>query len=1104
MWLTRFAIRQPTIITLFFLAVALFGVIGFFQMGVNINPNVQFPVVSVYAGYPGASPQEIERLVIRPIEDQLQNVRHVDKIFARAQEGAGTIIIQLKLGSNVDFAATDVQQAVDAARVNLPADLDPPIVAKEDPNAQPILTEYMTSTKLSPVELSNLVENEIVPALKGVHGVGFVNVSGEFIREVHVNPDPARLMMLGATPLDVYNSVNQGNVSFPGGRLDEAFREATVGVRADITDPAQIAQLPLVVPNASPNQIKIGDVAKVVDTYQDHRLASDVNGQPAIVLNVAHDSDADTQRTTTAIRDEFKKLQIKYPEARFSELEADEDFLHEAVGGVMQNLFEGILLTALVLLLFLHVMRSALVVMIAIPTSILATFLVMWMLGFSIDLLSLMGLSLTIGILVDDSIVVIENITRHREMGKPPEEAAITGRTEIGNAAIAITLVDVVVFTPIAFMGGIVGQFLREYGLVIVTATLFSLLVSFTLTPLLAAHWALVRKPKMTLLSQRTIALTLAVVGGLSVLAIGLNLIKVVSGPMLIALLMLTASIAVLVLVYNHFNGWFDGLRAWYHDVMLPKALRHPYIVGFGSLGLVLASLVTVGTLVPFEFQPNTEYGAAVASLTYPVGTPIEVTAAGAERMAAELRKRTDVRDVVVNVGQDSNDVTGGYVANLQVDLKPDKRHDEHLVVEQIRNMGSLVPGAVITAGGAQNGGGADLTYTLLGTPENLYPAADKLVAFIKKLPNTIDVTATSEIVGPRLEIDIDRAKAAALGVSPQAAAMTARAAVGGIIATKLRMPEGLVNAIVQLPAGIRNDYRNLTYVPVRAQDGVTLVPLSDIATFKWVTEPPTLRRQDRQRIVRVFASTVGGAPIGPIDSKVQEVLKQPGFLPPGVNVQAEGDTQFLGDTINKIGIALLTSFVLIYMLLVILYRNYLEPLIIMLSIPVALVGALGILAFCNIVHMVAPDVRFFAGQTLNIFSMLGIVMLMGLVAKNGILLVDYANTLHARGMSIIDAVRESAAVRFRPIMMTTAAMIMGMLPLALGFTEGAEFRKSMGTVIIGGLTSSLLLTLFLVPVMYVVVVGAVERWRQRRLARRLVLASDEDEAVGGTLPSTS
>ncbi|HZV80139.1 MAG TPA: efflux RND transporter permease subunit [Candidatus Binatus sp.] len=1097
MWLTRFAIRQPTIVTLFFVAVALFGIIGFFSMGVNVNPPVTFPAVTVYASYPGASPAEVERLVIRPIEDQLQNIRHVEKIFARSQEGGGAIFVQLKLGANVDFAATDVQQAVDAARVNLPADLDPPIVAKEDPNAQPILTEYLTSTTLSPVQLSNLVENEVVPALKSVPGVGYVNVSGQFIRQVNVEPNAARLQMLGATPLDVVNSISQGNVSMPGGRLDEAFREATVGVRADITDPAQIAQLPLAVPNASKNQIKVGDVATVSDTYQDHRLASEVNGQPAVVLNVAHDSDADTQRTTKAVRAAFAQLAAKYPQARFSELSADEDFLHEAINGVMSNLFEGVLLTALVLLLFLHVFRSAAVVMIAIPTSILATFLVMWILGFSIDLLSLMGLSLTIGILVDDSIVVIENITRHREMGKPPEEAAIVGRTEIGNAAIAITLVDVVVFTPIAFMGGIVGQFLREYGLVIVTATLFSLLVSFTLTPLLSAHWALVRKPKQTTLSQRAIAISLVVAGVVSLLAVAARVAGFIKDPLMVALLMLTFGVAVLVLLYNHFNGWFESVRKFYHDKLLPSALRHPYVVGFGSLALVIITLIVAVAIVPTEFQPDTEYGSASASITYPVGTPIAVTTAGAERMAAELRKRDDVREVVVNVGADTNDVTGGYVANLQVNLKPERRHDQHIVVDLMRHMGYLVPGAYINAGGE---GGAEMIYTLLGDPDKLYPVADKLVAYIKKIPNTIDVVATSEIVGPRLEIDINRPKAATLGVSPQAAAETARAAVGGVIATKLRQPEGLVNAIVQLPPSTRNDFRNLTYVPVRANDGVTLVPLVDVADFHWVTEPPTLRRQDRQRIVRVFADTVGGAPIGPIDNKVQAILRSPGFLPPGVRVQAEGDTQFLGDTMNKIGIALLTSFVLIYMLLVILYRSYLTPLIIMLSIPVAAVGALGILILSNLVHMVLPDLRWFAGQTLNIFSMLGIVMLMGLVAKNGILLVDYANTLHGRGLALVDAMRESAAIRFRPIMMTTAAMIVGMLPLALGFTEGAEFRKSMGTVIIGGLTSSLLLTLFLVPVMYVVIVGAVERYQQRKLARMTLLAPDEDEAVGSPL----
>ena len=1114
MWLTRFAIRQPTVVTLFFLAVALFGLIGYFQMGVNIYPSVSFPVVSIYAPYPGASPQEIERLIIRPIEDQLQNVRHVENMFARSQEGAASFGIRLKLGTNLDFAAQDVQQAINAARVNLPADLDPPIVTKEDPNAQPIVTEYVTSSKLTPVELSNLIQTEVVPTLKGVKGVGYVNVSGEFIRQVNINPDLARLQMIGATPIDLINSVGAGNVSLPGGRLDEPYREATVGVRADITDPAQIARLPLTVPGASQNQLRVADVATVVDTYQDHRLASTVNGAAAIVLTVAHDTDADTKRTTASIRDSFKALAIKYPEVKFAELQADENFLGEAVSGVMQNLFEGVLLTALVLLLFLHVWRSALVVMISIPSSILATFLVMWMLGFSVDLLSLMGLSLTIGILVDDSIVVLENITRHREMGKPPEEAAIVGRTEIGGAAIAITLVDVVVFTPIAFMGGIVGQFLREYALVIVTATMFSLLVSFTLAPLLAAHWALVRKPKQTQLSQRAIVGILIALLVVGIIGLFLHVTPVIY--------LMLAIVAGVTLAFNRFTEWFETARKVYHDHWLPLALGftvinrrsarryspfilwHGWIVIVGSFVLVVAAFALVGVgLVPTEFQPATEYGTALASITYPVGTPISVTTAGAERLGRELMKRTDVKDVVVNIGTDLNDVTGGYVANLQVDLKPDKRHDEHRVVEQIRTLGYLVPGATIQAGGGQNGGFADLTYTLSGAPEELQAAADKLVAYIKTLPNTVGVIATSSIVGPRLEIDIDRDKAALLGVSPQAAATTARAAVGGVIATKLRTNEGLVDAIVQLPPEVRNDFRNVETVQVRAADG-TLIPLVSVANFRWVSEPPTLRRLDRQRIVRVFANMANGAPIGPVDQKVSAVLKQPSFLPKGVKVKAEGDVQFLQDTITKIGIALLTSFVLIYMLLVVLYRSYLEPFIIMMSIPLAAVGALGILALGNVLHMLFPEVRYFAGQTLNLFSMLGGVMLMGLVAKNGILLVDYANTLHNRGLGVLEAMRESAAIRFRPIIMTTAAMIVGMLPLATGWTEGAEFRKSMGTVIIGGLTSSLLLTLFLVPVVYVGVVSWVEAWRAERRKQRLTLTTEEEEAEPVREPVTA
>jgi len=1069
MWLTRFSLRQPIIITLFFLAIAVFGLVSYFTMGENITPNVQFPFVSVQAEYPGAGPEEIERLVIQPIEDQLQNVRHVDQIIATGQEGSGFIGVRFKLGTNLDTASSDVQQAVNAARANLPADLNPPIVQRFDPSSEPILQETVTSNSMSPVALSNFVEKVIIPALQSQPGVGEVQAGGEFTRQITVEPDPGKLLAVNATLADVINAVGQGNVSLPGGRLDQPFQEATVGVRADITNAQQIAQLPLSIfgsginaqsgstaggsPGGSGTQLRVGDVARIVDGTADQRIISLVNGKPGMVIDVSRDSDGDTKNTTSVVRDEFKKLQAQYPQITFSEFSADELFMHDSISGVLQNLGEGVILTALVLLLFLHVWRSAFVVMIAIPASLLATFTVMKALGFTIDVLSLMGLSLIIGILVDDSIVVLENITRHREMGKGPDEAAVTGRTEIGGAAIAITLVDVVVFAPIAFMSGIIGEYMREFGLVVVTATLFSLLVSFTLTPLLAAKWAVLRKPRPPQGFFRT------------------------------------------------FVDWFEGVRKSYHNLGLPWALRHPYLVFFGSFGLVIASIIVGVVMIPGEFQPYTEWGEAVVTVTYPPGTPIGVTRAGAMRLTQAIGKMDAVQAVHINVGQASNgfsDTLSGNVAGIDVVLDPKKRHQERAVVKAIDGLGGLVPGAQIVAAGAQNGGGADITYTLAGPPDALDVVAEKLKRFIQMIPGTTDVQTSNSVAGPRLDIQVDRSKAALLQVSPQTAATVARAAIGGVIATKVRQPEGLIDTVVQLPADVRNTVSNVQAITVRAEDG-TLVPLLDVANFDWTKEPLVIEREDRQRIVRVTANMIGGAPSGPVLGKIDKAVAAPGFLPVGVTTKKEGDTKLYGELVGNILFALGTSFALIYMLLVVLYRSYLEPLVIMMSVPVAIVGAFGILTVANVLHMIFPNSLFFSGQTLNIFSMLGIVMLMGLVAKNGILLVDYANTLRSRGLSLVESIKESASVRFRPIVMTTASMVMGMLPLALGLTEGAEFRKSMGTVIIGGLISSLFLTLFLVPVVYVVLVGFVDRLAAHRLQRRVTFVAAEDAGATGS-----
>jgi hydrophobic/amphiphilic exporter-1 (mainly G- bacteria), HAE1 family len=1057
MWLTRFAIKNPTIVTLFFVAIALFGLLGYKLMGQNINPNVTLPFVDVVSFYPGASPDEMERLVAKPIEDQLQNINHVQHIYTTIEDGFVVVTVALNIGTDVNFAATDVQQAVDQARAYLPPDLDPPSVSKNDTSGDPIVIEALSSTSLTPIELSNLVNNEIVPDLRNVKGVGGADAGGLYTRQITIQPDTAKLSAIGATILDVNNAVGQGNVSLPGGLMNQPSQESTVGVRADIRSADQVAALPLTIPGTPAGQTRVGDVAAVLDNFADQRIISSLDGGPGVILEVVRDANSDTKNTTIAVRDEFKQLTLKYPQVHFRELVANSDFMHDSIKGVQWNLFEGILLTAVVLLFFLHVWRSALVVMIAIPASIFATFFVMWMLNMTIDLLSLMGLSLIVGILVDDSIVVLENITRHRLMGKAPEEAAIEGRTEIGNAAIAITLVDVVVFAPIAFMSGIVGQFLREFALVIVVATLFSLLVSFTLTPLLAAHWALVKRPRP------------------------MHAMKTSGWQGLL----------------NGFSDWFERVRKSYHDVALPWAMKRPWLVMGACLGLVLASFVPIALqIVPFEFQPQTDWGFAIVNLTYPPGTPIAVTNGGVQRLEAAIMKMDGVTSVNGTAGHKSG-TRGGYVAEMDVTLDQKKRHNEDKVIEAVTKLGYLVPGATIEAAHGDTGGEAPIQYTLTGaSSEQVEAAADKLKAFIAGIPEAENVKTTTQIAGPRLEIDIDRQRAALLGVSPEAAATTARAAIGGVIATKVRMPEGLINAMVQLPPAIRNDEAQLRAIAVRSDNG-NLVPLSDVATFTWMHEPTELTRQDRQRIVTVSAFTKNGAPISKVTSKIDAALKETNFLPDGVSVKTgEGSSnQLLGETMSKIGIALLTSFVLIYMLLVVLYRNYLSPFIIMFTVPLAFIGVSVMLTVINLLHLVLPNVRYLQGQTLNIFSMLGIVMLTGLVAKNGILLVDYANTLRKRGSSIAEAMRESAAIRFRPIIMTTASMIFGMLPLALGLTEGAEFRKSIGTVIIGGLMSSLLLTLFLIPVIYVGLVGWLERYHDRREERRLKLqAEDEDE----------
>ncbi len=1157
MWLTRFAISRSVITTMIFVALVIFGTISYLQLGRSANPpGTTFPIVIVSASYPGASPQDMEKLIIKPIEDQLDGIDHLDQVSATAQEGTADIVVQFKLGTDLDLADVDVQRRVDTARTYMPTDLDPPDVYKNGAT-EPLLDLAVSSDGLSQPQIADLVNNQVKPLIGQIPNVASVDVYGTADREFHVLPDPTALDGVGATLEDVFNTVSLGNNNVPGGIMTQPTREATVAIHAYIDHASDLAAIPfspLTVLQYPVKSLKIGDVARVEDGHVEMRSISHYNGHPRVYVSIGRDINADELKATATVRDRMKAIEAQFPQLKFTEIDAPADYTAKSLVGVGQSLIEGIILTAIVMMLFLHAWRNAVVVMISIPVSILSTFILMRALGFHIDTMSMMALSLIIGILVDDSIVVLENITRHRDLGEDPLSAAINGRTEIGSAAIAITMVDVVVFLPVAFLPGIVGAYLKEFGAVVVIATLFSLFVSFTLTPLLAARWSVKNRSEATpkwLLALDDVRLD----GLLLVTAVGAFL---AGAAMNVILLKVFGILIVAVLVLNLFVHRYEGILERYRTQFLPTALRHGAFVlfvciallafaislaagagqatmGVGGallaivlighgLGLLLrrvakqpfeyrgnnviaeiwfncwnlvrsigtvrvttiATFVSVPVLcglfllcgaINFDFVPQEQTGHINMTVTYPPGTPIATTDRYVTQLEQAIIKLDGVKDVSSTVGRKPSgwgSSTGGNYAQLGADMQDNRRGDTNKTIAKIRNLAYLVPGGTLqVAGDNGNGTGTAIFYSLSGPEDEIGTAAEKVAGVLRSTPGSVNVQTSNENGAPRLNVDVDSAKCAVVGVSPSDVATVARIAIDGAVATRVRTSTGLVDVRVQFPAADRTDLAQLEKVNVRANDG-SLVPISSVATFTWTTAPTKIERLNRQRVVNVNGDVLPGYSLGAVTGPLEAKLKETGFLPQGVGLTAQGDTEYMIETLTNMGIALLLSFMLVYMLMVVLYGSFLEPLIVMFSVPMAIIGAL---VFLAVMGRLEPE----QGQSLNIISMLGIIMLFGLVAKNGILLVDYSNTLCKRGMRVRDAVLQAAATRFRPIIMTTAAMIFGMLPLALGFAEGGEWRQAIGTVIIGGLLSSLILTLFLVPMIYNTWMGFFERRADKR-----------------------
>jgi HAE1 family hydrophobic/amphiphilic exporter-1 len=1047
MWLTRLFVHRPTLVFVMIAFVTVGGVIAYRNLTQQQFPNIDLPTVTVQVEYTGASPTEMRDNIVRPIEDQIAGAPDLNVINSTIRQGSATISAVFNLDANQTTSEVEVQRRVQAAESLLPTDLRAPTISTIDPGEATVVSLAASSHAYSLSGLSDVVTNQVVPALEQVPGVGFVTANGTVTPSFEVTVNPVQLQAAGFTINDIVNTLAANNQRLPGGIIYQPNRETLVDVRGDIQTIQQVENLPLLVaaasnagfaPSAQPagalnpwsvtsNVPRIGNFATVTDAYEPRRVFAYQGGVPRLNISVQKTTQANEVTTSENVLRALPRLEQQFPGITFSVVNVQANYTKLQIDGVLRTLEEGIALTALVMLFFLGSWRSSVVVLIAIPFSLLITLIAMKFANFTIDTVSLLGMTLIVGILVDDSIVVLENIERHHHEGEPRLTAAIEGRSEIGFAAMVITLVDVVVFLPMAFLPGVVGRFMSEFALVVVVATLTSLWTSFTVTPTLAGRWSLRSKWKPP---------------------------KIITA----------------------FHDWFERLRTWYAEELLPKALARPNLVaGIAGTTFFLSLLLPAFGLIGFTFIPSVDRGEIFVQVTYPTGTPLTKVNAVIQNMDRAVLKIPDLKTDIAIAGAYSSPFGGflaqGSVGQIHLFLKDDRTHSTTYWVDYLKSqLRPMAPGAdvsVIPATSTGGGNAQPIDYIVTNLHGDPTQYAQQVAQILKNTKGAINVTSSALTLAPQVDVEFNRQAAQALDVSVGTASTAIRAAMGGVAATQFESLNGLKDVYVIFPVSAQTSLNDIRNIQVRANNG-TIVTVGQIATLTYAPAPPIITRVNRETVIHVTANTAPGVALSNVQNAFMRNLRA-AHLPAWVDVHANpnGNQQNLHDVVVGMGAALVLSMMMVYLLMVALYNGYIMPFIIMFSVPCASVGAFTLLALSR--------------QTLNLFSLIGVIMLVGLVSKNGILLVDYANTLRSRGYAKYDAIRQSARIRFRPILMTTCAMIAGMTPLALGLVNGAQVRQALGIVIIGGLASSLLLTLVLVPVVYM------------RLAPEQLVVEDEE-----------
>jgi hydrophobic/amphiphilic exporter-1 (mainly G- bacteria), HAE1 family len=1081
MGLTRLAVQRPLVIAMVFAALLLLGWRARSRLPTELNPRVDIPSLTITVALAGAGPAEVERRVTIPIEDAVSTVSNVDGLFSSSQENVCYVVVDFAIGTNLDAAMADVRARLDAARGDLPEGASAPVTTKLDLNAEPVMVLGLTGPR-SLTALRTLADERVKTALSQVPGVASVQVVGGDVSEVQLRVDARRLDAASLSLEDVVNALRAASQAAPAGTLMTPTvsgypgRELTVRVNGEFQSLDDIRRTPVgggpALPGAAngpPTPASSGspaaaplllqDMATVTFAPRKKEEITRVNGRESIGLIVNRSPDANTVAVAAGVRRALRDLQAQAaggsaPETRPPDtwqLQDDAEVtvlrdqstgVKDALDDINGSLILGALLAVGVVWLFLRNFRDTVIIALAIPCSLIPTFLVMYLGGFTLNQMTMLGLSLSIGILVDDSIVVLENIHRHLARGESPREAAINGRSEIGLAAVTITMADVVVFLPIAFMGGVVGQFFRQFGLTVATATLLSLYVSFSITPMLAAHWG--RREGSGARGQGS--------------GVGMGGASLTPDPR--------------PLTPGAFERAFVWLEEWYRRA-LAWALRHRWAVvatGFGSLAV---SLLAAALVLGVDFVPPSDRGQVTATVELPPGSPLAATDATVQRVDAAAAATPEVRARLASAGEipagfGSVPRRGSEVGQVALTLQdkpglldwllhpwnPAGRHrsDEEVAAE-LRRLVGHIPGAhvTVTAVRAWGGGSAPLQAELSGADLNqLTQIARRVEATLATVAGVRQPDISLRTGRPELHGDLDRTRAAALGVSEAEVVAALRDAVQGNTDVKYRQGDHTFDVRVSMAGLQEAGPETLGALPVGHSSGAPIM-LAEVATLRQDVGPTEITRTDRQRVVTVSAELAPDAPLGNVQRAAARAIER---LPhPGVEIHWGGEVNEMDRSAGLLISALLLAAALTYMLMAALFNSLIHPLTIMLCLPMALVGAIATLAI--------------ASETLNVVSMIGIIMLVGLVAKNAILLVDYTNTLRSRGLERDAAVQQAGPVRLRPIAMTTLAMVLGMLPVALRIGRSAEMRAPMAIAVIGGLILSTLLTLLVIPVVY-------------------------------------